>query len=54
VQNLADFSFRFGRLSRVYIFEKDGVTAKFDAKHARDFSFKDYLCKDMNKLFHDF
>ena len=39
---------------RVYIFEKDGVTAKFDAKHARDFSFKDYLCKDMNKLFHDF
>ena len=39
---------------RVYIFEKDGVTSKFDAKHARDFSFKDYLCKDMNKLFHDF
>lgn len=39
---------------RVYIFEKDGVIAKFDAKHARDYSFKDYLCKDMNKLFHGF
>ncbi len=40
---------------RVYIFEKDGVTAKFDAKHARDFSFKRLsICKDMNKLFHDF
>ena len=39
---------------RVYIFEKEGVTAKFDAKHARDYSFKDYLCKDMNKLFHGF
>ena len=39
---------------RVYIFAKEGVTAKFDAKHARDYSFKDYLCKDMNKLFHGF
>ena len=46
--------FLVGKDDRVYIFEKDGVTAKFDAKHARDFSFKDYLCKDMNKLFHDF
>ena len=39
---------------RVYIFEKEGQTAKFDAKHARAFHFKDYLCKDMNKLFHGF
>lgn len=39
---------------RVYIFEKGDVTAKFDAKHARAFHFKDYVCKDMNKLFHDF
>lgn len=39
---------------RVYIFEKDGLIAKFDAKHARAFHFKDYVCKDMNKLFHGF
>ncbi|OTG94153.1 hypothetical protein [Acinetobacter sp. ANC 3832] len=39
---------------RVYIFEKDGQTAKFDAKHARAYHFKDYLVKDMNKLFHGF
>jgi hypothetical protein len=39
---------------RVYIFEKEGHSAKFDAKHARAFEFKDYLCKDMNKLFHGF
>ncbi|OTG64781.1 hypothetical protein [Acinetobacter silvestris] len=39
---------------RVYIFEKDGHTAKMDAKHARDYSFKPYVVKDMNKLFHDF
>ena len=39
---------------RVYIFQKGEVTAKFDAKHARAYQFKDYLCKDMNKLFHGF
>ena len=46
--------FLVSKEDRVYIFEKDGRTAKFDAKHARDYSFKDYLCKDMNKLFHGF
>ncbi|CAM3002837.1 hypothetical protein [Acinetobacter celticus] len=46
--------FLVSKEDRVYIFEKDGHTAKFDAKHARAFHFKDYLCKDMNKLFHDF
>lgn len=39
---------------RVYIFEKNGQLAKFDAKHARAFHFKEYVVKDMNKLFHDF
>ena len=39
---------------RVYIFEKDGYTAKIDAKHARAYHFKEYVVKDMNKLFHDF
>lgn len=39
---------------RVYIFEKDEHSAKFDAKHARAYHFKDYVCKDMNKLFHGF
>ncbi|MFC2994469.1 hypothetical protein ACFODO_04125 [Acinetobacter sichuanensis] len=39
---------------RVYIFQKDDLTAKFDAKHARAYHFKDYVCKDMNKLFHGF
>lgn len=39
---------------RVYLFEKEGLTAKFDAKHARAYHFKDYVCKDMNKLFHGF
>jgi hypothetical protein len=39
---------------RVYIFEKGEAKAKFDAKHARAYHFKDYVCKDMNKLFHDF
>ena len=39
---------------RVYIFEKDGHTAKIDAKHARAYHFKEYVVKDMNKLFHDF
>ncbi len=47
-------AFLVSKEDRVYIFEKDGHTAKFDAKHARAFHFKDYLCKDMNKLFHDF
>ncbi len=39
---------------RVYIFQKSDLTAKFDAKHARAYHFKDYVCKDMNKLFHGF
>lgn len=39
---------------RVYVFEKGEAKGRFDAKHARDYSFKDYVCKDMNKLFHDF
>jgi len=39
---------------RVYIFKKGELTAKFDAKHARAYHFKDYVCKDMNKLFHGF
>ena len=39
---------------RVYIFEHEGKTARIDAKHARAFHFKDYVIKDMNKLFHDF
>ncbi|MDM1756368.1 MULTISPECIES: hypothetical protein [Acinetobacter] len=39
---------------RVYIFQKGDLTAKFDAKHARAYHFKDYVCKDMNKLFHGF
>lgn len=46
--------FLVSKEDRVYIFEKGELRAKFDAKHARDFSFKDYLCKDMNKLFHGF
>lgn len=39
---------------RVYVFQKDDLMVKFDAKHARAYHFKDYLCKDMNKLFHGF
>lgn len=39
---------------RVYIFKNGEVEAKFDAKHTRAYHFKDYVCKDMNKLFHDF
>lgn len=39
---------------RVYIFQQGEHTAKFDAKHARAYHFKDYVCKDMNKLFHNF
>ena len=42
------------REDRVYIFEKDGLSAKFDAKHARAFHFKEYICKVMYKLFHGF
>ncbi len=38
----------------VYIFEYEGHTARIDAKHARAYHFKDYVIKDMNKLFHDF
>lgn len=33
---------------------KGDLTAKFDAKHARAFHFKEYVVKDMNKLFHGF
>lgn len=39
---------------RVYVFQKGDLTAKFDAKHARAYHFKEYVCKDMNKLFHGF
>jgi hypothetical protein len=39
---------------RVYVFQKGDLTAKFDAKHARAYAFKDYVVKDMNKLFHGF
>lgn len=39
---------------RVYIFENEKARVKFDAKHARAYHFKDYVVKDMNKLFHDF
>ena len=39
---------------RVYMFKNGEHTAKFDAKHARAYHFKDYVCKDMNKLFHNF
>lgn len=46
--------FLISKDDRVYIFEKEGHTAKFDAKHARAYHFKDYVCKDMNKLFHGF
>lgn len=42
------------REDRVYIFEKEGLSAKFDAKHARAYHFKEFICKDMNKLFHGF
>lgn len=40
--------------NRVYVFQKGDLTVKFDAKHARAFHFKDYVVKDMNKLFHGF
>jgi hypothetical protein len=46
--------FLVSKEDRVYIFEKAGHSAKFDAKHARTYHFKDYVIKDMNKLFHDF
>lgn len=39
---------------RVYVFQKDDLIVKFDAKHARAYHFKDYVTKDMNKLFHGF
>lgn len=46
--------FLVSKEDRVYIFEKEGHSAKFDAKHARAYHFKDYVVKDMNKLFHGF
>ena len=47
-------AFLVSKEDRVYIFQKGELTSKFDAKHARAYHFKDYLCKDMNKLFHGF
>ncbi|WP_374667323.1 hypothetical protein [Acinetobacter sp.] len=47
-------AFLVSKEDRVYLFKKGDLEAKFDAKHARDYSFKEYLCKDMNKLFHGF
>ena len=47
-------NFLVSKDDRVYIFEHEGKSAKFDAKHARAFHFKEYVVKDMNKLFHDF
>ena len=35
--------FLVSKEDRVYIFQKGEVTAKFDAKHARAYQFKDYL-----------
>ena len=46
--------FLISQEDRVYIFQKGELTAKFDAKHARAYHFKDYVVKDMNKLFHGF
>lgn len=46
--------FLVSKEDRVYIFEHDGKTARVDAKHARAFHFKQYVIKDMSKLFHDF
>ena len=46
--------FLVSKENRVYIFKKGELEAKFDAKHARAYHFKDYVCKDMNKLFHGF
>ena len=46
--------FLVSKEDRVYVFQKGDLTAQFDAKHARAYQFKDYLCKDMNKLFHGF
>ena len=39
---------------RVYVFQNGDPSVKFDAKHARAFHIKDYVVKDMNKLFHGF
>ena len=47
-------NFLVSKEDRVYIFEYEGKTARIDAKHARAFHFKEYVIKDMNKLFHDF
>ena len=47
-------NFLVSKEDRVYIFEYEGHTARIDAKHARAYHFKDYVIKDMNKLFHDF
>ena len=46
--------FLMSQEDRVYVFQKGELTAKFDAKHARAYHFKDYVVKDMNKLFHGF
>ena len=47
-------NFLVSKEDRVYIFEYEGHTARIDAKHARAYHFKDYVIKDMNKIFHDF
>ncbi|OAL80888.1 hypothetical protein AY606_14935 [Acinetobacter sp. SFB] len=47
-------NFLVSKEDRVYIFEYEGKTARIDAKHARAYHFKEYVIKDMNKLFHDF
>ena len=46
--------FLVSKEDRVYQFKKGDLTSKFDAKHARAYHFKDYVIKDMNKLFHGF
>ena len=47
-------NFLVSKEDSVYIFEYEGHTARIDAKHSRAYHFKDYVIKDMNKLFHDF
>lgn len=47
-------AFLVSKDDRVYIFKDGDAEAKIDAKHARAYDFKDYVIKDMNKLFHEF
>lgn len=46
--------FLVSKEDRLYIFKDGDIEAKFDAKHARAYHFKDYVINDMNKLFHHF